>query len=175
MPTFASDTVHGLSADVYYKGSAVRVFGNIQFQVSEESLALTANDEGNVNPVEVLRRGDVTTITVPVSDTTGLVTLSGVTFPFATSVAGASGTEIVLPKAVPGDSYLDQAGELRLVLRDGSATIIAAKAVVTEREALELAEDAQQVFACTFTCFRDTFSGQETPWRVVSGSHVTGP
>lgn len=172
---FASDTVHGLSADVYYNSVALRVFGDITFAVSQEVLNLTANDEGNVNPVDVLRRGDVTTIAVPVSDTTGLATISGVLLPFATSVSGASGVEVMLPKAVPGDSFLDKAKELRLVLRDGSATIIAPKAVAVELAELTLSEENQQVWVATFTCYRTTVSGVETPWRIISGAVVTGP
>ena len=175
MPDFQSDTVHGLSADVYYNGTALRVFGDIQFSVTKEVLELHANDEGNVNPVDVLRRGDVTTITVPVSDTFGLPTLSGVLFPFATSVMGASGAEVLLPKAAPGDSFLAQAKELRLVLRDGSATIIAPKAAPVALADVSLAEENQQAWAATFTCFRSTVSGVETPWRILSGSVVTGP
>lgn len=175
MPSFASDTVHGLSADVYYNSVALRVFGDIEFAVSQETLQLTANDEGNVNPVDELRRGDVTTITVPISDTFGLPTLSGVTFPFATSVTGDSGAEVLLPKAAPGDSFLAKAKELRLVLRDGSATIICAKAAPVALESVTLAEESQQAWALTFTCYRTTVSGVETPWRILSGSVVTGP
>lgn len=175
MPSFSSDTVHGLSADVYYNSVPLRVFGDVVFSVTKETLDLTANDEGNINPVDVLRRGDVTTITVPVSDTTGLPTISGVLFPFATSVTGASGDEVLLPKAAPGDSFLAQAQELRLVLRDGSATIIAPKAAATALADLSLSEENQQAWAATFSCFRTTVSGVETPWRILSGSVITGP
>lgn len=177
MPSFATDTVHGLSADVYYKGSAVRIFGDISLSVTEERLDLTANDEGNVNPVDSLRRGDALTVTIPISDTDGLPTLSGVVFPFSdgsedTSVSGASGKEVMLPKAQPGDSYLAKAGELRLVTRDGSATWIMEKAVPTERGEMVMSEESQRVFPTTFTCYRFTHSGAETPFYVVSGSHT---
>ncbi len=175
MPSFQSDTVHGLSADVYYNSVPLRVFGDITFAVTQETLPLTANDEGNVNPVDVLRRGDVTTITVPVSNTTGLSVISGVLLPFASTVVGASGAEVMLPKAQPGDSFLDKAQELRLVLRDGSATIIAPVSVVTELAELTLSEENQQAWAATFTCYRSLVSGVETPWRIISGSVVTGP
>jgi hypothetical protein len=175
MPSFQSDSVHGLSADVYYDGDPVRVFGDVVFSVTKETLELHANDEGNVNPVDVLRRGDVTTVTVPVADTMGLSTISGVMFPFATTVVGASGTEVLLPKAAPGDSFLAQAKELRLVLRDGSATVIAPAAVVVSLADLNLSEENQQAWAATFQCFRATVSGVETPWRIISGSVITGP
>ncbi len=175
MPAFNSDTVHGLSADVYYNSVPLRVMGDIQFSVTKETLDLTANDEGNVNPVDVLRRGDVTNITVPVSDTLGLATISGVLFPFASTVSGVSGMEVLLPKAAPGDSFLTVAKELRLVLRDGSATIIAPKAAAVELADLALSEENQQVWAATFRCFRTLVSGVETPWRIISGSVITGP
>jgi hypothetical protein len=175
MPSFQSDTVHGLSADVYFNSVPLRVFGDITFAVSQEVLALTANDEGNVNPVDVLRRGDVTTVTIPVSNTTGLAVISGVLLPFASTVSGVSGMEVMLPKAQPGDSFLSKAQELRLVLRDGSATIICGAAVVTELAELTLAEESQQAWAATFTCYRTTVSGVETPWRIISGSVITGP
>lgn len=179
MPVFATNTVHGLSADVYFNVSgatpnALRVFGEITVAHTIEKLDLTANDEGNVNPVATLRRGDVTLVTVPLSDTSGLPTLSGVVFPFASGVAGVSGTEVVLPKAVPGDNYLNKAKELRLVLRDGSATWIFGKAVVTEVAELALSEEAQTVYAATFTCYRLLTSGIETPFKIISGSVVSG-
>lgn len=180
MPTFPSDTVHGLSADVYYNFTAIRVFGDISVTVANTTLPLTANDEGNINPVNVLRRGDVSTVTVPIAETQNLATLSGVVFPFASSVlslgagsglSGASGqSEVLLPKAQPGDDFLAKAQELRLVLRDGSATWVFPQAVATELGELTLSEENQQVFPTTFTCFRSTFSGVETPYRIISGS-----
>lgn len=175
MVSFPSDTVHGLSADVYFDSVARRSFGDVVLSTELSILELTANDEGNINPVEVLRRGDVTRVTVPLADATGLSTISGVVQPFATVVSGASGDEIVVPKAAPGDSYLSKAKELRLVLRDGSATVIAPKAVVTAIEDLTLSEENQMVQGVTFTLFRSTISGVESPYRIVSGSHVTGP
>lgn len=175
MPTFASDTVHGLSADVYVGGTAQRVFGDIVVSVANEILNLTANDEGNANPVDVLRRGETVTVTCPLADATGLGTISGVVLPFATSVSGDSGVEVLLPKAAPGDSFLDQAVELRLVLRDGSATYIFPKAAVTEVQDLTMSEENQMVQGVVFTCYRTTVSGVETPLRVISGSVVTGP
>lgn len=174
MPSFASDTVHGLSADVYYNSVARRAFGDVVISTSIEVLPLTANDEGNVDPVDVLRRGDITTVTVPLADATGLGTISGIVHPFATSVSGVSGTEVLLPKAAAGDAYLAKAQELRLVTRDGSATWIFPKAVVTEVADLALSEENQMVQAVTFSCFRTTISGVETPFKIISGSVVTG-
>lgn len=175
MPSFASNTVHGLSADVYFDSTAARVFGDIVISVAQENLPLTANDEGNVNPVEVLRRGEVVTVTVPLADATGLGVISGIVFPFSSTTAGASGTEVLLPKAAPGDSVLAKGKELRLVSRDGSATWIFPKATVTDIADLALSEENQMVQAVTFTCFRTTVSGVETPFRIISGSVVTGP
>ncbi len=175
MPTFPTDTVHGLSCDVYFNSVAQRVFGDVVISTELAILELTANDEGNINPVDVLRRGDVTKVTVPLADSTGLATISGIVHPFASSLTGASGVEVSLPKAAPGDSYLAKAKELRLVLRDGSATYIAAKAVVTEVADLNLSEENQMVQAVTFTLFRTVISGVETPFRVISGSVITGP
>jgi len=174
MPTFPSDTVHGLSADVYFGGVALRVFGDIVVSTELSILELTANDEGNINPVDVLRRGDVTRVTVPLADATGFATISGVILPFSTVVSGVSGFEILVPKAQPGDSYLDQADELRLVLRDGSMTLIAPNAVVTAVEDLTLSEENQMVWAATFTLFRTPISGVESPYKLISGSVVTG-
>lgn len=172
---FASDTVHGLSADVYYKSSQIRVFGEVTVGVALEVLELTANDEGAFNPVNVLRRGEGVTVGIPIASTTNLATISGVILPFSSNVSGASGIEVLLPKSSPGDDYLSQAGELRLVARDGSATFIFPSAVVTELDDLGMAEDAQQVWGVTFRCFNATVSGVETPLRVISGSVVTGP
>lgn len=176
MPTFNSDTVHGLSADVYFGSTAVRVFGDISISVDGQILNLTANDEGNVNPVDVLRRGDVTTITVPIAATQNLDILSGVIFPFASGTSGSSisgvSEEVLLPKAAPGDSFLDEAQELRLVTRDGSATWIFPKASPVEYGELTLSEESQQVFPTTFQAFRSTVSGVETPFRIISGSHA---
>lgn len=172
---FASDTVHGLSADVYFQSSQLRVFGEIVLAITPEVLDLTANDEGNFNPVATLRRGESAVVTVPLSDTTGLATVSGTILPFSTNVSGASGIEVHLPKSQPGDNYRDQAGELRLVLRDGSATFIFPSAVVTTLEDLSLAEDAQQAWAVGFRCYNATVSGSEILFRVISGSVVTGP
>lgn len=172
---FASDTVHGLSADVYFGGTALRVFGEITVSVTPSTLPLTANDEGAFNPVAILRRGETVTVGVPVADTQGLATISGVVLPFSSTISGASGIEVVLPKAVPGDNYLDKAAELRLVLRDGSTTWIFPSAVAVELDDLSLSEEAQQVWVATFQAFNTTVSGVETPYRVVSGSHVTGP
>lgn len=174
MPTFGTDTVHGLSADVYYDSVARRVFGDVVWSTQLENLPLTANDEGNVNPVDVLRRGDTTRFTVPLADFTGLATLSGVVLPFATSQAGISGTVVLLPKAVPGDSFLDKAKELRIVARDSSMTLIADKAVVVEIGDAVMSEENQGVFPVTFQLFRTTVSGVETPYRIYSGSVVTG-
>lgn len=178
---FATDTVHGLSADVYFgttplvpSGAQLRVFGDVLISTTVVSLDLTANDEGNVNPVAVLRRGDTHRITVPVSDASKLAILSGVVFPFATSVSGISGTEVILPKAQPGDNFLNKAKQLRLVLRDGSATFIYPKAVVTEVQDLTLSEENQMAYAVTFTAFRTTISGVETPFKIISGSVVSG-
>lgn len=170
MPSFASNTVHGLSADVYYNGNAVRVFGAISVGVDQQTLPLTANDEGNINPVDVLRRGENFTVSVPVSDTSGIPTLSGVVFPFSTLTASG----LIIPKAAPGDSFVSVAKELRLVLRDGSATIVFFKAAVTEVEDFSLDEENQQVLNVTFSTFRETISGEETPLMVISGSVVTG-
>jgi hypothetical protein len=175
MPTFATDTVHGLSADVYYNSVAVRVFGNIVLSVANQILDLTANDEGNVNPVNALRRGDTVQVTVPIADAAGLGTISGIVLPFASTVSGDSGVEVLLPKAVPGDDFLSKAQELRLVLRDGTATWIFPAAVVTEVQDLTLSEENQMVQGAVFTCYRSTVSGVETPLRVISGSVVTGP
>jgi hypothetical protein len=178
MPTFASDTVHGLSADVYFGGTAVRVFGDITLAVTPEVLDLTANDEGNFNPVDVLRRGESVTVGVPVSDTQGLATLSGVLFAFADTDDDniASGLEaMVLPKSTPGDSYLAQAQELRLVTRDGAATWVFPSAVVVGLEDLSMSEESQQAWGATFRCFTTTISGVDTPFYVLSGSHVTTP
>lgn len=175
MVAFPTDTVHGLSADVYWKGTAQRVFGDILLSLPQEILELTANDEGNTNPVDVLRRGDRVLITVPYSDSSGLATVSGTILPFSTSVSGASGVEVLLPKSAPGDSFLDQAGELRLVLRDGSATWIFPKAAPTELQDMTLSEENQTVWATTYTAYRTTVSGVETPFRLISGSVITGP
>lgn len=172
---FASDTVHGLSADVYYDSVPQRVFGDVVIGNTVESLPLTANDEGNVNPVDVLRRGDTVFVTVPFADAFGLGLISGVVQPFASTVSGLSGVEVLLPKAAPGDSFLDQAKELRLVSRDGAVTWIFPAAVVTEIADLALSEESQVVQAVTFTCFRTTVSGVETPFRIISGSIITGP
>jgi hypothetical protein len=175
MPSFPTDTVHGLSADVYYDSVAVRSAGEITISVAPEVLELTANDEGMFNPVNVMRRGESITVGVPLSDVTGLATISGIALPFASTVSGASGTEVLLPKSVPGDDYLSKAKELRLVARDGSATFIFPKAVVTALDDLALSEEAQNIWGATFRCFMSTVSGVETPVRVLSGSVVTGP
>lgn len=172
---FASSTVHGLSADVYFKSAQVRIFGEITLAISPEVLDLTANDEGGFNPIRALRRGESVQVGIPIADTTGLATVSGIVLPFASNVSGVSGIEVLLPKSQPGDDYLDKAGELRLVTRDGSATFIFPKAVVTEIDDLGMSEDAQQVWGVTFRCFNSTVSGVETPLRVLSGSVVTGP
>lgn len=175
MPTFASTTVHGLSADVYFNSTALRVFGDIVISQTREVLELTANDEGNTNPVAVLRRGERVTVTVPIADATGLAVISGVINPFATSVSGVSGHEVLLTKPAPGDNYLNEAQELRLVARDGSATWIFPKAVATAVADLALSEENQMVQGVTFTCFRQSVSGVETPFRILSGSVVSGP
>jgi hypothetical protein len=175
MPTFATDTVHGLSADVYYDSVAVRTQGDITISVAPEILELTANDEGGFNPVNVLRRGEAITVGVPCADVTGLGTISGIMLPFSSTVSGASGIEVLLPKSVPGDNYLAQAKELRVVARDGSATFIFPLAVVTALDDLALSEENQNVWGATFQCFNSTISGVETPVRVLSGSVVTGP
>ncbi|MCI0669327.1 MAG: hypothetical protein L0Y64_02580 [Myxococcaceae bacterium] len=175
MPTFASNTVHGLTADVYFNSSPVRVFGEISLSITAQTLPLTANDLGAVDPVDVLRRGETVTVTVPITDMSGLGTVSGVILPFTTSVSGASGTEILLTNPTPGDSFLDKAKELRLVLRDGSATWIFPLAVATEPQELTLSEEEQSVWAVVFTCYRSTVSGVNTPFRLISGSVVTGP
>jgi hypothetical protein len=172
---FASDTVHGLSADVYYNSVQERVFGDVIISTALETLPLTANDEGNVNPVEVLRRGETVLVTVPFSDAFGLALISGVVQPFSTTVSGVSGVEVLLPKAAPGDSFVTEAKELRLVARDGSVTWIFPSAAVTEIADLTLSEESQVVQAVTFTCFRSTVSGVETPFRIISGSIITGP
>jgi len=174
MPSFNSNTVHGLSADVYVSSGAVRVFGDVVLATALEKLDLTANDEGNVNPVQVLRRGETVTVTVPLADATGLATISGIVHPFATSVSGVSGVEVLLPKAQPGDDYLSEAQELRLVLRDGSATYIFPKAVVTEIGDLVMSEENQMVQPVTFTCFRVSISGVESPFKIISGTVVSG-
>lgn len=175
MPTFPTDTVHGLSADVYFDSVARRAFGDVVWSTTLENLDLTANDEGNINPVDTLRRGDITRVTVPLSDALGLPTLSGVIFPFATSVTGGSGVEVHLPKAAPGDSFLTQAKELRLVARDGSFTLIAAKAAPVELGDIVMSEENQMVAPVTFQLYRTTISGVETPYRLISGSVITGP
>lgn len=172
---FGTDTVHGLSADVYFDSNPVRVMGDVVVSLGQEILDLTANDEGQVEPVDTLRRGDRMRVTVPISDALGLATVSGVVLPFATAINGASGVEVLFPKAVPGDSFLDKAKELRLVTRNGAATYIFPKAVAVEVADLTLSETAQAVQAVTFACFRDTVSGIETPVRMLSGSVVTGP
>lgn len=178
MPSFPSDSVHGLSADVYFgptnSGVARRVFGDVQLAVALQKLDLTANDEGNVNPVQVLRRGEVVTVTCPFADATGFALITGVVQPFSTTVTGVSGLEIILPKAQPGDDFLSEAQELRLVLRDGSATWIFPKAVVTEIGDLVMSEENQMVQPCTFTCFRVSISGSESPFKIISGSVVSG-
>jgi hypothetical protein len=171
---FATDTVHGLSADVYFGGTQVRVFGDVVWSTTLENLDLTANDEGNVNPVDTLRRGDTTMFTIPVSDSTGLPTLSGVIYPFATSQDGVSGTVVLLPKAVPGDSFRANAKELRIVARDGSMTLIAEKAAPVELGDVVLSEENQMVTPVTFQLYRTTISGVETPYRIYSGSVVSG-
>jgi hypothetical protein len=175
MPSFANDTVHGLSADVYYDSVAVRTQGDVTISLAPEVLELTANDEGGFNPVNILRRGESVTVGVPIADATGLATVSGIVLPFSSTVSGASGVEVLLPKSVPGDDYLSKAKELRLVARDGSATFIFPKAVCTELDDLALSEENQTVWGATFRCFNDTVSGVETPLRVLSGSVVTGP
>lgn len=171
---FASDTVHGLSADVYFGGTQRRVFGDVVWSTELNTLPLTANDLGAIEPVQVLRRGDVTRITVPLADTTGLPTLSGVVLPFASGVTASGGVNgMVLPVALPGDDYLSQALELRVVARDGSLTLIAPSAVVVEIEDITLSEENQSVVAATFQLFRSTISGQSSPYLLVSGSHAT--
>jgi len=175
MPTFATDTVHGLSADVYYDSVAVRTAGEITIQITPEVLELTANDEGMFNPVNVMRRGETVMVGIPIADVTGLATVSAITLPFSSTVSGASGTEVLLPKSSPGDDYLSKAKELRIVARDGSATWIFPKAVCTELDDLTLSEENQNIWGATFRCFNSTVSGVETPYRVISGSVVTGP
>lgn len=172
---FQSDTVHGLSADVYFNSVQIRVFGEVVIGIAPEVLDLTANDEGAFNPVNVLRRGEGVTVGIPLADTQGLPTVSGIILPFSSNVSGASGIEVLLPKAQPGDNYLDKAQELRLVARDGSATWIFPLAAATELEELTMAEDAQQVWVATMRCFNATVSGVETPLRLLSGAVVTGP
>lgn len=172
MPTFNSDTVHGLSADVYYGGVARRTWGDVVWSTELNTLELTANDKGAVEPVQVLRRGDVTRVTVPLTDTGGIGTLSGVVLPFASGItAGPASGAIVLPVSVPGDDYLSQAAELRLVARDGSFTLVAPSAVVVEIDDLALSEENQSVLAVTFQLFRATISGQSSPYLIISGSH----
>jgi hypothetical protein len=172
MVDFAPDTVHGLSADVYFNGQPVRVLGGVLFNHAIEKLDLTANDEGAIGPVKTLRRGDATTVTVPLTDTLGLATWSGIALPFASGItSGPTSGAIVLPKAQPGDDYLEEAHELRLVTRDGAATLVFSSAVVTELDELEMNEEDQQVWAATFTCYRFTHSGQSTPFYILSGSH----
>lgn len=171
---FATDTVHGLSADVYYNSVQVRVFGDVVWSTTLENLDLTANDEGNVNPVDTLRRGDTTMFTIPVADSTGLPTISGVIYPFATSQAGVSGTVVLLPKAAVGDSFLTEAKELRIVARDNSMTLIAAKAAPVEIGDVVMSEENQMVTPVTFQLYRTTISGVETPYRIYSGAVVTG-
>jgi len=175
MPTFNPDTVHGLSADVYFDSVAVRTAGDVTISVTPEVLELTANDEGMFNPVNVLRRGETVTVGVPLADVTGLGTISGITLPFSSTVSGASGVEVLLPKSQPGDDYLSKAKELRVVARDGSATFIFPKAVVSELDDLALSEENQAIWGATFRCFNSTVSGVETPMRVISGSVITGP
>lgn len=173
MPTFPTDSVHGLSADVYFAGTPVRVFGEITLNIAPETLPLTANDEGAFNPVAILRRGESVTIGVPVADTTGLPVMSGVTMPFASGLttSGALSGAIVLPKSVPGDNYLDHAEKLVLVTRDGSATFVFPAAVCVALDELTMFEDAQMVWGATFQAFNTTVSGVETPFYVLSGSH----
>jgi hypothetical protein len=100
--------------------------------------------------------------------------ISGIVHPFSSTVSGVSGTEVLLPKAAPGDGYLAKALELRLVTRDGSATWIFPKAVVTAIVDLTLSEENQMVQGVTFTCFRTTISGVESPFKIISGSVPTG-
>jgi hypothetical protein len=116
---------------------------------------------------------------VPVADATGLFTTSAVVNPFASGVVSASGTTsgltmVLLPKAVPGDNYLAKAGELRLVLRDGSQTRIYPKACVTEIVDLTLSEENQMVQGAVFQAYRVLVSGVETPFVAVSGSIISG-
>lgn len=172
---FATTTVHGLSADVYYNSVAVRTAGDITITITPEILDLTANDEGMFNPVNSMRRGETVTVGIPVSDSTGLATVSAIMQPFSSTVSGDSGIEVLLPKSVPGDDYLSKAKELRVVARDGSATWIFPKAVATELDDLTLSEENQNIWQATFRCFNSTVSGVETPYRVISGSVVTGP
>jgi len=179
MPTFATTTVHGLSCDAYFGGVALRLFGDVVIAQTNESLPLTANDEGNVNPVAVLRRGDLHQITLPLADAVGPYTVSGVVNPFASGVVSVSGTTsgqtmILLPKARPGDNYLNVTHELRLVLRDGSRTIIYPAAACIEIDDLTLSEENQMVQGATFQAFRVLVSGVETPYVSVSGSIVSG-
>lgn len=173
--SFASDTVHGLSADVYFGGTQLRVLGEVTIGIAPETLDLTANDEGAFNPINTLRRGEAVTVGMALTDTQGLATISGVILPFSSNVSGASGIEVLLPKSQPGDDYLSKAAELRLVTRDGTATWIFPSAVVTAPEELAMAEDSQQAWSVSFRCYNATVSGVETPLRVISGSVVTGP
>lgn len=177
---FNPDTVHGLSADVYFgpSGSLVqqRVFGDVVWSTELNILELTANDLGAIEPVTVLRRGDVTRVTVPLSDTLGLPTLSGTIHAFASGLTASGGTNaMVLPVASPGDNYLDQAKQLRIVARDGTLTMICPKAVVVAIEDLTMSEENQQAVAATFQLFRTTISGQSSPYLLVSGSHPSTP
>jgi len=171
---FQTDTVHGLSCDVYIASGQHRVFGDVVIATALQVLPLTANDEGNVNPVQVLRRGETVTVTVPFANAMNLALMSGVVHPFATSVSGVSGIEVLLPKAQPGDDYLSEAQELRLVARDGSATWIFPKAVATEIGDLVMSEENQMVQPVTFTCFRVTISGVESPFKLISGTVISG-
>lgn len=171
---FASDTVHGLSADVYFNGTQLRVFGDVVWSTQPTILELTANDLGAIEPVQVLRRGDVTRFTVPLADVTGIGTVTGAWLPFASGVTASGAVPgFVLPVAAPGDDYLALAKELRVVMRDGSATIIAPSAVVIAVEDVTLSEENQNVVAATFQLFRSTISGQSAPYLFVSGSHPT--
>jgi hypothetical protein len=172
LPTFNDDTVHGLTADVYFNDTPVRTVGEQTLNITQERLPLTANDEGMVNPVADLRRGDMTTITVGVADAYGLATLSGVILGFASGVtSGPTSGAIVLPKAAPGDNFLNIAGELRLVMRDGSSTWVFEQAAAVEIGELTLSEEEQTVWPVTFQAYRFTHSGVETPFYVLSGSH----
>ncbi len=172
MPTFPSNTVHGLSADVYFKGVPVRVFGDVTIAIEYSVLELTANDEGAFNPVDVLRRGDSVTVGVPVADALGLSTLSGVLLPFGNFelVSGVL-SGVTLPKPTPGQSYLSKAGELRLVSRDGTATWVFPSGVCFALEELAMSEENQMVWLGSFRCFNATISGGTvTPFYVLSGS-----
>jgi hypothetical protein len=185
MPTFTSTTVHGLSADLYFgtagTPTAHRTVGDITISVTQEQLPLTANDEGMVNPIQNLRRGEVVTVTAPLGDSTRVETLSGLIYPFASGSTTSGGVPVVgLPKSVPGDDYLSKAQELRLVLRDGSSTWVFPSGVITELAELALSEENQNVYAATFTCYNATLtlsgglSGTVSPFFILSGSHPTG-